>query len=156
MKSAPPERTDAVVRAHLRPAWWALLVVLSLGIVLEALHGLKAGAYVRPAAETRRLLWTLAHAHGTLLALVQVAFALSLPSVPGLMGDAGKLVGRLLRSATLLIPGGFFLGGTWIHAGDPGVGIVLVPVGALLLVVAVARVAVACATPAPATGGTPR
>jgi hypothetical protein len=72
------------------------------------------------------------------------------------MGDAGKLVGRLLRSATLLIPGGFFLGGTWIHAGDPGVGIVLVPVGALLLVVAVARVAVACATPAPATGGTPR
>lgn len=153
MKSAP---IDALVRDHLRWAWWSLLVFLSLGLVLEALHGLKVVGYVNPAAETRRLLWTLAHAHGTLLALVQIAFALSLPRLPGLAADSGKLVWRLLQSASLLVPGGFFLGGIWTHAGDPGVGIVLVPVGALLLVVAVAQVARACGPTAPAAGGIPR
>jgi hypothetical protein len=40
-------------------------------------------------------------------------------------------------AASLLIPGGFFLGGVVIYAGDPGLGIVLVPVGALLLFTAV-------------------
>jgi len=42
-----------------------------------------------------------------------------------------------LTGATVLLPGGFFLGGAMIYAGDPGVGILLVPVGALLLLVAV-------------------
>ena len=39
--------------------------------------------------------------------------------------------------ASLLLPGGFFLGGVVIYAGDPGLGILLVPVGALLLLTAV-------------------
>ena len=38
-----------------------------------------------------------------------------------------------LLSATILIPGGFFLGGMFFHAGDPGIGIALLPMGAILL-----------------------
>ncbi len=35
------------------------------------------------------------------------------------------------------MPGGFFIGGVSIYAGDPGLGIVLVPVGGVLLFAAV-------------------
>jgi hypothetical protein len=46
-----------------------------------------------------------------------------------------------LRAATLLIPSGFFLGGVYPHGADPGVGVVLVPVGGIALVVALALAA---------------
>jgi hypothetical protein len=58
---------------NLRFGWWSLLVFLSLGAVLEALHGFKIGWYVDVGNETRRLMFTLAQAHGTLLALVNIA-----------------------------------------------------------------------------------
>jgi hypothetical protein len=48
---------------------------------------------------------------------------------------------RCLLGANLLLPAGFFLGGIHSVAGDPGVGILLVPVGALLLLVGVFLVA---------------
>jgi hypothetical protein len=35
------------------------------------------------------------------------------------------------------MPAGFFLGGVFIYAGDPGLGILLVPVGGILLFIAV-------------------
>jgi hypothetical protein len=34
------------------------------------------------------------------------------------------------------IPAGFFLGGAVVHGADPGLGILLVPLGALLLLLA--------------------
>ena len=37
----------------------------------------------------------------------------------------------------MLLPGGLFLGGVTVYAGDPGVGVALVPVGAVLLLLAV-------------------
>jgi hypothetical protein len=40
-------------------------------------------------------------------------------------------------AASLLLPGGFFLGGLVYYAGDPGPGVLLVPVGAVLLLTAV-------------------
>ena len=40
------------------------------------------------------------------------------------------------------MPLGFFLGGIMNSEGDPSLGIVLVPIGALLLIVALCRVAV--------------
>ena len=55
--------------------WWSLLCWLSLGMVLEALHGFKIGWYLEVTSEARRLQWSLAHAHGTLIALVNIAFA---------------------------------------------------------------------------------
>jgi hypothetical protein len=85
-------------------------------------------------------MWTLAHAHGTLLALVNLAFAATLPML-SLSAKNRGLVSVLLSSATLLMPVGFFLGGLVIYSGDPGFGIVLVPIGALFLLIAVFLVA---------------
>ena len=41
----------------------------------------------------------------------------------------------------MLLPTGFFLGGIFIYGGDPGLGVLLVPIGGLLLVVAVFLIA---------------
>ena len=124
-------------RRHLRFGWWSLLVFLTLGLVLETLHGFKVGFYLDVANSTRRLMWTLAHAHGALLGLVHVVFGLSL-RVPGERTPARlALLSRALVGATVLLPGGFFLGGVTFYSGDPGVGVALVPVGAVLLLLAV-------------------
>jgi hypothetical protein len=135
---AAPEK-DALLytRRHLRFGWWSLLVFLTLGIVLESLHGFKAGWYLSVPNATRRLMWTLAHAHGTLLGLVHVAFGATVSLAPAWDARRRSLASNCLMAASLLIPGGFFLGGVVIYAGDPGLGIVLVPVGALLLFTAV-------------------
>ena len=61
----------------MRFGWWSLLLFLTLGIVLEAMHGFKVGWHLDVGNEARRLLWTLAHAHGTLLALIHIGFALT-------------------------------------------------------------------------------
>ena len=126
---------------HLRLGWWSLLAFLSLGIVLEALHGFKVGLYLDVSNETRRLLWTLAHAHGVLLSLVHIAFALTVERLEDPEAGWQKFASTALSIATLLIPGGFFLGGLVIYDGDPGLGVLLVPVGALLLFIAVFRTA---------------
>lgn len=136
------EATRALQRQHLRIGWWAVLVFLALGIGLEALHGLKIGAYLDLANTTRRHMWTLAHAHGTLLGLVNIAFALTV----GLLYDARPSGGWRstsvsLLGATILMPTGFFLGGVTFYGGDPGLGIALVPIGAFALLYAVWQVA---------------
>ena len=126
-----------LTKRHLRFGWWTLLVFLTLGLVLEAMHGLKIGFYLSVTNETRRLMWTLAHAHGTLLALVNLGFAFTIRLLPEWSARERGLASVCLRAATLLMPAGFFLGGTVIYSGDPGLGIILLPVGGLLLLVAV-------------------
>ena len=130
-----------LIGTHLRFCWWSLLCFLTLGIVLEGLHGLKVGWYVDLAHETRRLMWTLAHAHGTLLSLVHAAFAGTIHAVPAAVTGSTTLVSRLLMAASILLPGGFFVAGAFIYGGDPGLGILLVPVGALALLIGVLLVA---------------
>jgi hypothetical protein len=124
---------------NLRFGWWSLLVFLSLGAILETLHGFKVGWYVDVGNETRRLMFTLAHAHGTLLALVNIV-----------AGVTARFVERFaLRSsvsfaliwAAILLPAGFFLGGIVIYDGDPGLGVWLVPIGAASLFYSIARIA---------------
>ena len=138
MASAEPGASAALAASlHERLGWWALLGFLSLGLVLEALHGFKVGLYLDVSNETRRHMWTLAHAHGTLLALVNIAFGICQRT---LALDVG-LASRCLIAATVLLPGGFLLGGAVIYGGDPGLGIVAVPFGALALFVAVAAMA---------------
>lgn len=127
-------------RRHLSFGWWALLGFLSLGLLLEALHGFKIGFYLDVSNATRRLMWTLAHAHGTLLALVNVAFALTLRALPSLEERQERwpqMASSCLLGASVLLPGGFFLGGVFVYGGDPGFGTLLVPPGAALLFVAV-------------------
>ena len=146
--SPPPARLDsgaglnpradpALVRSHLAVGWWALLVFLTAGLVLEALHGFKIGAYLKVSNETRRLMWTLAHAHGTLLALVNLAFVATVRSLPAWPRPTARLASSCLIAATILMPAGFFLGGVFIYSGDPGLGILLVPVGGVFLFAAV-------------------
>jgi hypothetical protein len=122
---------------HLRIGWWTLLVVLVLGSALEAFHGFKVQWYLAVTNETRRHLWTLAHAHGTLLGLINIAFGLTLRARPRLGASPRALASRALLVATALLPGGFFLGGSMIYAGDPGLGVLLVPLGAALLALSV-------------------
>src|SRR5207247_1373670 len=115
---------------------WSLLLFLTLGILLEALHGFKAAWYLGAAHETRRLMWTLAHAHGVLLGLVHIAFGLTQEKLPVAFAAGRRLASMFLMGATVLLPGGFFLGGLVTYAGDPGIGVLLVPPGALLLLAA--------------------
>ncbi len=131
------EPVPTYVRRHLRIGWWSLLVFLSLGIALEVMHGFKLGYYLSAANETRRLMWTLAHAHGVLLSVVHVVFAGTLKI--GAAAEAGWVpsASKLLTAAGVLLPSGFFLGGMVVYGGDPFVGVLLVPIGALCLLAAV-------------------
>jgi hypothetical protein len=129
--------TPEYARRHLRFGWWSLLFFLTLGFVLETLHGFKIGWYLDVSNETRRLMWTLAHAHGALLSLIHIVFGLTLRGLGDNASDGRSLASVCLIGASILLPGGFLLGGIVIYSGDPGIGIFLVPVGALLLFVAV-------------------
>jgi hypothetical protein len=126
---------------HLRVGWWSLLGFAILGLTLEALHGFKVRAYLDTSNETRRLMWTLAHAHGIGLALVHIVFGVMLRAAPDSAPRNVSLTSTALVLASVLLPGGFFLGGVVFYAGDPGVGIALVPVGAAALLYAVFSIA---------------
>lgn len=118
---------------HLRIGYWALALFVTLGLVLESLHAFKVGAYLDVDNETRRLMWRLAHAHGTLLALLHVAYGLTVRAVP----SSGKpIASGALTAALVLIPGGFFAGGVSVHGGDPSPAVLLVPAGFVALVIA--------------------
>ena len=127
---------EGLVRRHLTFGWWSVFVFAALGLMLETLHGFKVRAYLDVSNETRRLMWTLAHAHGTLLGLLHVVFALSLQATPTIGTGNQRLISRALVGASVLLPGGFFLAGVRFYAGDPGVGVALVPIGAALLLIA--------------------
>ena len=105
------------------------------------MHGLKMGWYLEAAYKTRRLMWTLGHAHGVLLAVVHAVFGASLYILPDEAARHRRFASPCLMAASVLIPGGFFLGGIFIYDGDPGLGIFLVPPGAVFLFVAVLLIA---------------
>jgi hypothetical protein len=127
----------ALSHRHLRFGWWTLLLYLLLGLVLEALHGFKVGWYLEPENTMRRLTWTLAHAHGTLLAVINLLFGATMHRVPAWSVRSQRLASDCLLGATVLLPAGFFLGGLFPRGGDPGIGVVLVPIGGGLLAVSV-------------------
>jgi hypothetical protein len=124
---------------NLRFGWWALAAYVSLGIVLETLHGFKMGWYLDVGNEVRRLMFTLGHFHGTMLSLVNIAAGLSARSVEGF--KLRPSVSFALIWSAILLPGGFLLGGFVTYDGDPGLGIWLVPIGALLMLYSVGRAA---------------
>lgn len=99
----------------------------------------KADFYLDPAMETRRLMWRLAHAHGTFLSLVHIAFALTVAHAP----RPPRWSSPCFTGALVALPAGFFLGGLSPSGGDPGVGIVVLPLGVAMLGVAVLGTAIA-------------
>jgi hypothetical protein len=127
-------------RRHERFGWWSLFVFAALGLVLELLHGFKIQMYLSVSNETRRLMWTLAHAHGVLIALIHIAFGYGLAQ--GRIGTARVAgISRALLASSVLLPGGFFVAGIAFYEGDPGLGIALVPVGAAVLLFALFAIA---------------
>ena len=88
----------------------------------------------------RRLMFTLAHAHGTALGLVNIAAGLTARHFKNF--DLKSSVSMSLIWAGILFPVGFFLGGLVTYGGDPGLGIWLVPIAAVLLFYAVLRIAI--------------
>jgi len=136
MKRSTEATADPYVRRHLRVGWWALFGFTLLGLLLDTLHGFKIPWYLSVATETRRLMWTLAHAHGTLLGLVNLALAATSRRMESRSPRFEALASSALVASTILIPAGFVLGGIFLHGGDPGMGSLLVPAGAVLLLFA--------------------
>lgn len=140
---SPAELIPRLTRRHLLAGWIGLTIFLTLGIVLESLHGLKLPFYLDARNSTRRLMWTLAHTHGTLFSAINILFALCLSRVTVTGVGAGEPAKRLrfasgnLLGALGLMPLGFFLGGLTLYGGDPGAGIFLVPLGAAMLLLGV-------------------
>ena len=129
---------DPMRRHHLRFGFWTLLIFLILGMTLESMHTFKVNDYLAKANEVRRLTWTLAHAHGALLAILNVVFGLCIPTLrPGFGPKGLTIASRCFIAATWMMPAGFFLGGLFAIDGDPGIAIALVPAAALLLFIAV-------------------
>lgn len=110
----------------------------SLGLGLEAAHGFKWSPVLDDSL-TRELL-RLAHAHGVLLSLVCLAYAAEGLPLMAARPDAGRSLRRLLSCAWLLVPSGFALGALGHSESDPGLAIVLVPIGAVCLLTALAWV----------------
>jgi hypothetical protein len=136
--NASANPTEPALRKTARAGWLLLAVSLPFGVTLEALHGFKVQAYL--ASDTRREMWRLAHAHGTLLGILCLVFV---ALADGYVATAIRTkAATMIRWGAVLMPLGFFLGGILNSEGDPSLGILLVPAGALLLVAALARVAV--------------
>ena len=125
-----------MVARHLKFGWGLIAVYVLLGMFLETMHGFKVGFYLDVGNEARRLVWTLAHTHGTLIGVLNLGFALTLPRLE--LAEAQlRLASMLFVLAGIVMPLGFLLGGIVIYGGDPGLPILLAPLGGLFLIGAV-------------------
>ena len=122
-----------LTRRHMRVGLWSLAAFVLLGAALEGFHAYKSPFYLDAGHETARLLLRLAHAHGTLLSLLQIVYGLVVHVRPG---AASRLASGALLSSLALIPAGFLLGGLFARGPDPGLSIALVPAGAAALLLA--------------------
>ena len=126
--TAPDRQTGRTVTT----GFYLLAVFLPLGLTLEALHALKVDIYLESAM--RREMWTLAHAHGGILGVLCLVYG---PVAERFLPPPKHAnPARLLRWGAIFMPLGFLLGGIGNHEGDPSLGILLVPLGGVLLLVA--------------------
>lgn len=123
---------------HHRLSLALLAVFLASGLWLEAMIGLRAAGWVDD--PLRREFLRLGHAHGGVLALVNLAIAWSIGQLQTPEAWAGKI--RLAAwLGALLVGVGFMAGGLTHGPTDPGPPILVVPAGALLLLSAVVATA---------------
>ena len=99
MPSSPDSTALALrlSRRHLVIGWLGLFIFLALGIGLEAFHGLKTGYYLDARNASRRLMFTLAHSHGTLFAVINIVFALCVGRLRQTRGTRLKAASYSLR-----------------------------------------------------------
>jgi hypothetical protein len=137
MRETPSASYDGQLGlVHRRFGWTSLFVWMTFGLVAELLHGIKLGGYLLD--PLRREFWTLAHFHGALLAVVNLVYV-RWAEAPALTVGSRVLASRCLLAGSVLMPVGFLLGGIAHYEGDPGLGIFLAPLGAALLLIAVAQ-----------------
>ena len=140
-KGSAQSATEAVhVRRTVVCGFFLLAVFVPMGLTLEALHAYKVPVYF--GSSMRRELWTLAHAPGGILGILCLVYG----SVGERWLSAGRResIAKILRWGAMLMPLGFFLGGVLNREGDPSLGILLVPVGGVLLLVALLRAGLDC------------
>jgi len=123
MPSTPQQTTGLI-----RQGWISLAAWIVFGLLIEGLIGFRSPVLLDDS--TRREMFRLAHAHGTLLNLVLIAAAICAKLDLVRLGPIASLG---FRSAVVLLPAGFLLAGIWHFKDDPGLGILLVPIGAVLL-----------------------
>ena len=139
---------DARSGAELGRPWGLLLGLPGLffwllaGLGLETLHAFKQPAYLLD--PVRRLMWTLAHAHGTLLSALALLIALVVLPRAIHSPRLRRAADRLFAAGAVLLPVGFLLGGAWHPEGDPGPGIFLVPAGGIACGLALGLACIAC------------
>lgn len=131
------QQQNSFIRRHLVFGWCCVLGFILLGLMLDNFHAFHVGWYMDTNHQTRRLMSTLAHAHGTLLGGLHIAFAGTLFIVGESSTRHLRLASSSLLSVSLIMPLGFLLAGIFLLEDQPGIAIFLVPVGALLLVVSV-------------------
>ena len=119
----------------MRQAWISLALWIAFGILLEGFRAFRSPAYLDDAV--RRDMFRLAHAHGTLLNFVLIAAALCARLQ---LIHLAAMTSLGLRIAVVLLPAGFLFGGLWHLKDEPGLGILLVPIGAVLLLFAAVHV----------------
>jgi len=117
-----------------RFGWTALFAYALIGTALEAAHGFKLAAYLDD--ELARMLLRLAHAHGVGLSLVVLVF-----SSAGASHPSARSIFLGLAFAAVAIPIGFGAAAFAHPEGDPGFPIFLVPIGAIALLISLARLA---------------
>ena len=116
-------------REALVQGWISVAAWMTFGLLLEGLLGYKTPSYLLD--DTRRELFRLAHAHGTLLGLILLAAAFSRQLFKLAPPRAAWIS---LRTGAAVMPIGFLLAGIWHYESDPGLGIWLVPPAALLVI----------------------
>ncbi|MEO7724193.1 MAG: hypothetical protein ABIU29_05825 [Chthoniobacterales bacterium] len=127
---SPPQETGLI-----RQGWISLAGWIVFGLLIEGLIGFRSPVLLDDSI--RGDMFRLAHAHGTLLNLVLIAAAICARLD---LIRLGRVTALGLRAAVVLLPGGFLLGGIWHFKDDPGVAILLVPVGAVLLLTAALQI----------------
>lgn len=131
---------------HLRASIVSVALFLAMGLWLEAMYGLRAEGWVDD--PLRREFLRLGHAHGGLLGLLNVALAWALERLRTPAAWAQKIrVAALLGAA--LVGLGFMVGGLLHGPTDPGLPVLAVPAGAMLLLSALVATALVRPSDAP-------
>lgn len=126
----PPPSRPTSGAPLIRQAWISLALWIVFGILLEGFRAFRSPAVLDDAV--RQDMFRLAHAHGTLLNLVLIAAVICARLELIQLGPGASLG---LRASVILLPVGFLFGGLWHFKDEPGLAILLVPIGAVILLV---------------------
>jgi hypothetical protein len=134
-----PDEENQEQHRSLRFGWASLFLWAFLGLGLEGAQGFKLSPYLDD--DMARMLLRLAHAHGVGLSLVVLVYGWAGAPLFSTKPDGGRSVGTALRAGAVLLPLGFLLSVIGHSETDPGIGILLSPIGAVALLVGLGRVA---------------